>query len=224
MFIQQSFIASTTIKFIFGGNMADLTQHIQKQIEKLHSPNPNTRYDGCQFLAAAPSITPEAIKALQDTLNDPDKNVVREAKRALRIHSMTEPSNGEKIISSETTTPKDIPTRASHLPLDHSQDVLPASLAIPSMPNSSPNSPEYIFALEKRIMILEEELRRCSKEINQAISLSNNTIAKIPDSAIMSPSFLTRAFALWGHVLIAGLIIALPIYCIIYMIGLANIR
>ncbi len=63
----------------------ELTKHIEKQINMLHSSNAGTRYEACENLRVAPQITPEAIKALQNTLKDSDSGVVEAAQRALKI-------------------------------------------------------------------------------------------------------------------------------------------
>jgi hypothetical protein len=60
--------------------------HNEKLIKLLLSPKVSKRYEACQSLRAAPEITPEALKALQNALNDPDLVVANEAKRALAIH------------------------------------------------------------------------------------------------------------------------------------------
>jgi len=106
-----------------------------------------------------------------------------------------------------------------------SQPVLPA---FPLMPKSSPNSPEYIFALEKRIMFLEGELHRLSNALKDEVNRSkrefdeiNSDFDEITTSNIVSPHFLTRAFSIWGHFIVAQLIIAIPIYIIIFLLGVA---
>lgn len=37
---------------------------------------------------------------------------------------------------------------------------------------------------------------------------------RIPDSNIISPKFINRAFAVWGHYVVAGFIIAIPFICL----------
>jgi hypothetical protein len=66
--------------------MADLEKHIQKLIDQLQSPKASVRYDSCEHLRAAPSLTPEAIVALQVALNDPDEEVRKSARGALNVH------------------------------------------------------------------------------------------------------------------------------------------
>lgn len=37
---------------------------------------------------------------------------------------------------------------------------------------------------------------------------------RIPDSNIISPKFINRAFAVWGHYVVAGFIIVIPFICL----------
>jgi len=43
----------------------------------------------------------------------------------------------------------------------------------------------------------------------------------LPSTNLLSDDFMTRAFAVYGHVLVAGLLISLPIYLLVLLIGLA---
>ena len=62
-------------------------------------------------------------------------------------------------------------------------------------------------ALDTKIELLEEQIRRQADEIE---SLN----ARLPDSHIISPHFLKRAFTVWGHYIVAGFIIAIPFMCL----------
>lgn len=42
----------------------------------------------------------------------------------------------------------------------------------------------------------------------------------IPNIKILSPNFLTRAFAIWGHNFVASLLIGIAISCVMTIIGL----
>jgi len=48
---------------------------IEKLVEKLRSPKAGTRYGACELLRVAPTITPEAIAALEKVLHDPDPGI-----------------------------------------------------------------------------------------------------------------------------------------------------
>ena len=70
-----------------------------------------------------------------------------------------------------------------------------------------------INELQTQIKVLEE--RVVSMERRQ------NMQPEIPQTALLSGNFLTRAFAVLGHYIVAGLIITIPIYVIIFVVLLA---
>jgi hypothetical protein len=70
-----------------------------------------------------------------------------------------------------------------------------------------------ISELQTRIKVLEE--RVVSTERRQSM------LPEYPQTALLSPNFLTRAFAVLGHYIVAGLIITIPIYVIMFIILLA---
>jgi hypothetical protein len=60
--------------------------------------------------------------------------------------------------------------------------------------------------MQDKIVSLERQVQRLSLEIS--------TLAeRVPDSKIISPKFIERAFTVWGHYVVAGFIIAIPIMC-----------
>ena len=78
------------------------------------------------------------------------------------------------------------------------------------MPESS-NSPDglqiQLGQLKSQIEQLQEQFK--AQEIELA-ELKD----RIPDSNIISPKFLNRAFTVWGHYVVAGFIIAIPFICL----------
>jgi hypothetical protein len=66
--------------------MTHIDKHIEKLIKMLQSPKPGTRYEACEYLRVAPSITPEALEALKNAIDDPDASVAEVAQRALNVH------------------------------------------------------------------------------------------------------------------------------------------
>jgi hypothetical protein len=46
---------------------------------------------------------------------------------------------------------------------------------------------------------------------------SSQAFAKLPRTAMLDGNFLTRAFAVWGHQAVAGLMIAVPIWVFLLM-------
>lgn len=101
---------------------------------------------------------------------------------------------------------------------------------IKTIANGLPNTPEYIFTLEKRIMYLEVELKRLSIE-NKGIIILSRDIKEveglIPNSDLMSENFFTRAFAVWGHYFVAQLLIGIilfGLYLVLFALGVAIFR
>ncbi len=56
------------------------------------------------------------------------------------------------------------------------------------------------------------------EQLQEQLQAQANELAelkvRIPDSNIISPKFLNRAFAVWGHYVVAGFIIAIPFICL----------
>lgn len=49
---------------------------------------------------------------------------------------------------------------------------------------------------------------------------SNATASPLPDTLLLSHDFMKRAFTVWGHNLVAGLIVGIPLWCIFFFFGL----
>ena len=90
---------------------------------------------------------------------------------------------------------------------------------------------QYLGSLEERVKCLEEEnqkLRTAPAPVPAGAShVDERTIAKmvatfLPLTNIVHPSFLKRAFAVWGHFFVANLIISLP-FTLLYFCLLALI-
>jgi hypothetical protein len=61
-----------------------------KVLTMLQNPRANSRYDACEELRVAETITPDAAAALKLALADPDPSVAEAAQRALEAHSLLE--------------------------------------------------------------------------------------------------------------------------------------
>jgi hypothetical protein len=61
--------------------------------------------------------------------------------------------------------------------------------------------------LSKKLENLEDQLTAQSKEIGVLKE-------RFPDTNLISPKFLNRAFTVWGHYVAAGFIIAIPFVCL----------
>jgi hypothetical protein len=66
---------------------------IDRQLERLRSPNKDTRYEACEELRVTASIPPEAFTALELAAKDEDALVADAARRALLIQRLP-PSGG----------------------------------------------------------------------------------------------------------------------------------
>jgi len=55
-------------------------------------------------------------------------------------------------------------------------------------PPAQRNDPQYVAYLEQRIAALE---------------------ARLPQTKVVAPTFMTRAFAIWGHMFVANLLISI---------------
>lgn len=80
-------------------------------------------------------------------------------------------------------------------------------------------STEYVTALERRIVQLEEQIEKFEKQISGQQTSISNVNQRLPKTDLLSPSFLKRAFTVWGHLFVAQLLIAIPIYCLIFILG-----
>jgi hypothetical protein len=88
---------------------------------------------------------------------------------------------------------------------------------------------EYLGRLEERVKFLETENRtlRDAPASASTSSVDERTIAKyvasfLPLTNLVHPSFLKRAFAVWGHYFVAQFLISLP-FAILYLCLLSMI-
>lgn len=75
-------------------------------------------------------------------------------------------------------------------------------------------SPEQ---MQTKIFELEDQVNRLRDELVN----SQFNRGSLPKTNILSPNFLTRAFAIYGHTLVAGLIVGIIFYCITFGIIIA---
>ncbi|MEW6505170.1 MAG: hypothetical protein AB1457_14505 [Chloroflexota bacterium] len=78
---------------------------------------------------------------------------------------------------------------------------------------------EYVMTLEQRIRQLENQIQQLEQQQSKQQSLLSTVENKLPNTSLLSPKFLTRAFAIWGHVFVAQLIIAIVFFLGIGIIG-----
>ena len=71
------------------------------------------------------------------------------------------------------------------------------------------SSPEYVTSLEKKVSQLESKIQQLE--------------SRLPNTSLLSPNFLSRAFTVWGHLFVAQLLITIPLYCLAFILaGLGN--
>jgi len=79
---------------------------------------------------------------------------------------------------------------------------------------------EYVSSLEERIVSLEARLAGLEEETKKhARDMSFlKSYPPLPDTKLLSDKFLTRAFTVLGHYFVASIIIAIPAYCVVFLI------
>lgn len=86
--------------------------NIDQLLKMLDSPKASIRHEACEELRVSPEITPEALSALQNALNDPDSSVVESARSALRLHLPPRPQDDLK-----ETSPSTIQEASTQMPV-----------------------------------------------------------------------------------------------------------
>ena len=80
----------------------------------------------------------------------------------------------------------------------------------------------YLTRLENRLIALETENRNLKSSLSRLGQQASTPTFKteedrLPDTHLFSDSFLVRSFTVWGHYVVAQLIIGIPIF-LCYMI------
>jgi hypothetical protein len=108
----------------------------------------------------------------------------------------------------------------SKLPFSQqSQPSTPSSKSNQQPSNVTSPSTEYILQLERRLAQLEDNMRGLQSLIKDQSADIKAIQESFPRTAIISPSFLSRAFAIWGHTIVAQFIIAIPIWLLVLLIS-----
>src|SRR3990172_8479132 len=71
--------------------MEDSMVSTVRALEMLKSIDPLDRYEACEELRVADSLSPQAVEALRRATAEPDAEVADAARRALAIHSPSSP-------------------------------------------------------------------------------------------------------------------------------------
>jgi hypothetical protein len=81
-------------------------------------------------------------------------------------------------------------------------------------------SADYVMTLEKRIIQLENQIQEVQKKLSEQKTTITEIDKDLPVTNLLSNKFLTRAFAVWGHVFVAQLIIALIFYGLVFVLAI----
>lgn len=86
----------------------------------------------------------------------------------------------------------------------------------------------YLGSMEERLRSLESEnmsLKLQSETLNNYMKEMGSVSQKmLPKTNLVSPKFLRRAFTVWGHSFVAGLIISIPFIILAAVIYLALLQ
>ncbi len=86
----------------------------------------------------------------------------------------------------------------------------------------------YLDSMEQRVQSLEKEnqdLQGQKDSLNRYIQeLGGDAQKLLPKTGLLSPSFLQRAFTVWGHYFVAQLIISVPILCVYFILMFLAIK
>ena len=76
------------------------------------------------------------------------------------------------------------------------------------------------IALTQQLGELELQIHQIEASLQQQGIAIGTLQARIPNSAVISPKFLNRAFAIWGHAFVAGIVLAIVVYGGAFLIAL----
>lgn len=80
-------------------------------------------------------------------------------------------------------------------------------------------SSSQLFEFEQKYIQVMEENVQLKNQLEQLTNRITSLENRLPNSNIISPKYFRRAFAVYGHTLVAGFIVAIPIYCLIFIIS-----
>jgi hypothetical protein len=91
-----------------------------------------------------------------------------------------------------------------------------------SLPAPTDSWREYVTALENRLQQLEARLQEFETKLPEQPDALEALPEGLPDTQLLSTNFLRRAFAIWGHMIVAQLIITVPFYCLFFLMGILS--
>ena len=75
-------------------------------------------------------------------------------------------------------------------------------------------------ATAQELARLRQRIEALERDVDLTTALDGGR-DPLPQTMLLSDSFLKRAFAVYGHSIVAGLIIAVPIYIVVFIIMMA---
>ena len=78
-------------------------------------------------------------------------------------------------------------------------------------------------AMHIQLSQLNSQIEQLQEQLQAQVIEIAELQDRIPDSNIISTKFLNRAFAVWGHYVVAGFIIAIPFICLTSLFALVMI-
>lgn len=75
--------------------------------------------------------------------------------------------------------------------------------------------------LQRTVDRLELQIEHLERQWESQSERADRTLARLPETALLSSSFLTRAFAVWGHQFVASLIISIipaGLWCVLVVL------
>jgi len=73
----------------------------------------------------------------------------------------------------------------------------------------------YLDAMENRVKTLESQNEIFRRYI---ADMGKNVDTMLPNTMLLSRSFIQRAFTVWGHYFVAQLLISIPFVCIYFIL------
>lgn len=85
----------------------------------------------------------------------------------------------------------------------------------------APNLPGNELALQRQVSDLTMQNQQLQQQLGHMASRIATLESRQPNTSLLSPNFLTRAFSIWGYNFVASLMIGVVVWCITFAILMA---
>ena len=82
-----------------------------------------------------------------------------------------------------------------------------------SMSTGQPNY-DQVRELQRMVDRLEMQVQDLQRQVQQQGNYIERQMPALPNTSLLSPRFLSRAFAVWGHYFVASFLISIPFWCL----------